>query len=322
MSKDNHEEELIIVQDPAELSSDEDRDEDHEDDDPKGSQDDRSTGALDDEDEGDDRQSLQERRRAEKRERAERRRKAIERDKIELNYLRQQNELLERRVASVETSTHQTAISQLDREIASARAEAEAAERVMAKAIEAKNGADATKALAFRDKALARANDLQRKKDMAASRQQPSNPAPGLSPAAAAKARKFMADLFWYDPNGSDEDSAVVLALDTTLARSGLSPESDEYWETLRERVEKRLPERFGTATGGDQRGSQRRGPAGGPAIGSGRAASGSSSGKREVYISPARVQAMKEAGVWDDPVLRQKYVRRYEQFDRENKRK
>jgi hypothetical protein len=38
------------------------------------------------------------------------------------------------------------------------------------------------------------------------------------------------------------------------------------------------------------------------------------------VYISPERKDAMQEAGVWDDPVLRNKYLKAYSDYDREQK--
>ena len=41
----------------------------------------------------------------------------------------------------------------------------------------------------------------------------------------------------------------------------------------------------------------------------------------KEVYISPERKEALIEAGVWDDPVLRAKYVKRYSEYDRLNKK-
>jgi hypothetical protein len=37
-----------------------------------------------------------------------------------------------------------------------------------------------------------------------------------------------------------------------------------------------------------------------------------------EVYIDPERKKAMQEAGVWDDPKLRQQMLKRYHQFDRD----
>ena len=58
----------------------------------------------------------------------------------------------------------------------------------------------------------------------------------------------------------------------------------------------------------------------GGPAMGSGREHAPSSTRKTEVYVSPDRKQALIDAGVWDDPVLRTKYVKRYQEYDRNNK--
>lgn len=40
---------------------------------------------------------------------------------------------------------------------------------------------------------------------------------------------------------------------------------------------------------------------------------------KKEIYISKDRRDAMIQAGVWDDPVLRMKYVKQYQQWDKEN---
>ena len=39
-----------------------------------------------------------------------------------------------------------------------------------------------------------------------------------------------------------------------------------------------------------------------------------------EFRLSPDRVAAMKEAGMWDDPTLRQKAIRNYANWDRSNK--
>jgi hypothetical protein len=54
--------------------------------------------------------------------------------------------------------------------------------------------------------------------------------------------------------------------------------------------------------------------------VGSGREHAPSSTRKTEVYVSPDRKQALIDAGVWDDPVLRTKYVKRYQEYDRLNK--
>jgi hypothetical protein len=37
---------------------------------------------------------------------------------------------------------------------------------------------------------------------------------------------------------------------------------------------------------------------------------------RKEVYVSPERVQAMKDAGVWDDSALRNRYLKAYQDYD------
>jgi hypothetical protein len=95
----------------------------------------------------------------------------------------------------------------------------------------------------------------------------------------------------------------------------GYDPTSPDYWSELRKRAARRLPERFGQS----KEAKEPRAPRGGPAVGSGKEHAPSST-RKEVYISPERKQALIEAGVWDDPVLRAKYVKRYAEYDRQNR--
>jgi hypothetical protein len=55
--------------------------------------------------------------------------------------------------------------------------------------------------------------------------------------------------------------------------------------------------------------------------VGSGREHAPTST-RQEVYLSPERKQALVDAGVWDDPVLRMKYAKRYAEYDRNAKAK
>lgn len=265
-----------------------------------------------DEDDGDDedeREAIRERRRQEKKERKERREKAIGRDKIELNFLRQRNDELERRMMAVETHTKQSSLSDIDRQINAAVYEAETAEQIIAKAVEAGNGEDVTKALRYRDQAVAKAQQLNHFKQQ----QQNQRQAPTIDKAVEHYAREFMETNSWYDPQGGDEDSAVVLAIDNKLAQEGFDPRTEEYWDELEARVERRLPEKFAK-----QKPAPRK-PTGGPAVGSGREHAPSST-RKEIYISPQRKEAMIEAGVWDDPVLRQRYIKRYAEYDKQHR--
>lgn len=264
-----------------------------------------------------EREAIRERRRLEKLERKKRRDEAISRDKLELDFLRKRNDDLERRIGSVEQRTHQADLSQLDVQIAQARNEAEMAERVIAKAVAAGNGEDVTQAMRYRDQALQKAQQLAFAKQQAA-QQKPAPANDGMDDLTMHYAKEFISENKWYDPKGLDEDSAIVLAIDQALHREGLRPNTEEYWDELRERAARRIPERFGSAAPAAKAATPRT-PRGGPAVGSGREHAPTST-RTEVYISPERKQALIDAGVWDDPVLRQKYVKRYSEYDRSNR--
>jgi hypothetical protein len=130
------------------------------------------------------------------------------------------------------------------------------------------------------------------------------------------KARQWAADNAWFNPNGKDNDSEVVKAIDAALAREGIDPSSDAYWDELDNRLSKYLPHRF--AEEEDSGYSQPKGGRRGPPVGGGREMS--APGSKKVYVSAERVNAMKEAGYWDDPVMRQRMLKRYAEADRELK--
>ena len=257
-------------------------------------------------------EAVRERRRREKQERKLRRSEAVKRDKTELDFLRKRNEELERRLVAQEQRSVQMDLNALDTEINTAVKSAETAERVIAKAVEAGNGEDVAQAMRYRDQAMERARQLAAAKQAALQRPAPAMPV--IDDATLRHAQDFIAENSWYDPQGRDEDSAVVLAIDQALVKDGYNPQSSEYWDELRRRAARRLPERFDSAAS-----SAERRPRGGPAVGSGREHVPPST-RREVYISPERKQALIEAGVWDDPVLRARYVKRYAEYDRNNR--
>lgn len=278
----------------------------------------RQVAAEDDSD--DEREALRERRRQEKRERKQRQEEAKKRDKTELTFLQRRNEELERRFSQIEGKIKQSEISGLDAAIAEAARRAEMAEQIFAKAITAKNGEDASKAMQYRDRARAEVAQLQQRKAYEQNLMQQQTQAAAQPPAKQVEmAQEFIREHSWYDPEGQDEDSAIVLALDQALVRQGMDPNSEEYWDELRDRVRKRLPEKFENKRNAERSDTGR--PRGGPQIGSGRGEGGAPSGRREVYISPERKSAMMEAGVWDDPILRNKYIKRYMEYDRQNAR-
>jgi hypothetical protein len=236
---------------------------------------------------------------------------------VELDFLRKRNDDLERRFSTIEQRAYQADLSGFDQQIAAARNEAEMAERVIAKAVEVGNGADVTQALKYRDEAIAKANQLAYAKNQAAQQRPVAPQEGGMDDRVMLHAREFLDENKWYDPQGRNEDSAIVLAIDQGLVRDGFDPKTDQYWEELRARAARRLPERFKGEAKPEQK--EERTPRGGPGIGSGREHAPTST-RKEVYVSPERKQALIEAGVWDDPVLRMKYVKRYAEYDRTNR--
>lgn len=305
--KPNDNEELVIVEDKPE-GHDDNRD------------DERLSGHDDDDShQGDgndaERNAIRERRRQEKVDRKKRRDEAIGRDKLELDFLRKRNDDLERRLSVQEVRSHQADLSQIDAQIAHARNEADMADKVIAKAVAAGNGEDVTQALKYRDQAIQRAQQLAFAKQNAA-QQRPAPKADTMDDMTMHYAKEFINDNPWYDVQGRDEDSAIVMAIDQALVREGFRSDSEEYWDELRERAARRMPERFKADKAGQSKQRQQRG---GPSIGSGKEHAPTST-RNEVYLSPDRKQALIDAGVWDDPVLRQKYAKRYAEYDRNNR--
>ena len=313
--KDDDKDDIIIVEDDPNARAAE----------PTGVEDDddeRIVSSNDDDDINPDdpddkeREAIRERRRLEKLERKQRRDEAIKRDKLEMEFLRKRSVDLERRLSAQEQRAHQSDLRGFDAEIVRAQQEAEMAEKVIAKAVAAGNGDDVAQAMRYRDAAIQRAQQLAWQKQQAAQVQPAQPPVDDL---AMTYAKDFLKDLPWYDPQGRDEDSAIVLAIDQSMAKDGFDPRTPDYWDELRRRAQRRLPERFASDRGTTQSREERT-PRGGPAVGSGREHAPTST-RKEVYISPERKEALIEAGVWDDPVLRAKYVKRYAEYDRTNKK-
>lgn len=260
-----------------------------------------------------EREAIRERRRQEKQERKDRRGKAISRDKLELDFLRKRNDDLERRFTVHEQRFQQIDMGQIDARINKAKNDAELAERVIAKAVDSGNGTDVTQAMRYRDQAMLTMNQL------LAAKQETNRPQPNMprvDDLTMHYAKEFIQDNPWYDAQGRDESSAIVLAIDQSLAKEGLNPQTEEYWDELRSRAARRLPEKFGNSKPNQRSDRQ---PRGGPAVGSGREHAPATT-RNEVYINPDRKQALIEAGVWDDPTLRMRYVKKYAEYDRNNK--
>jgi hypothetical protein len=216
---------------------------------------------------------------------------------------------LSQRVSATETHTAQTTIQTLEQRLAQAKAEVEQAEFIIAKAVEAGNGADVTAAMRIRDDALRQAQQLETARQASQNR-----PAPQVNPQVVSYARQWMEANPWYDPTGRDRDSATTKAIDAELAREGYDPASREYWQELTARVAEAVgdDDDAGEPARKQTPDTPRRKA---PPTGKTREHAPQST-KREIYVTPERKQAMIEAGVWDDPILRQRYLKAYQAYD------
>lgn len=299
------EEDLIPVETPPEGSEDDedqkvaDADDGEDDDD---GEDERLSQSEDDHDE--DVTSTNRKRRQKRREMQRKAKEAAER-RIEM--LQRQNAEMMQRLATIEGRTVQSAVQSLEQKIAQTRAEIAQAEHVIAKATEAGNGEDVVAAMRIRDGAIAQAQQLEMVRRQAAAPQ-----APRVNPEVVNYAKEWMQANPWYDPQGRDRDSAVTKAIDTELAREGFNPATREYWEELTARVADAIGEDGGDNDAKPQSSRPRRKA---PPTGNTREHAPAST-KREIYVTPERKQAMIEAGVWDDPVQRQRYLKAYQAYD------
>ena len=115
----------------------------------------------------------------------------------------------------------------------------------------------------------------------------------------------------WFDPQARDTDSRIAKVIDQELAADGWDPVDPEYWEELDSRLQSRLPHRYVAK----DKAVKRSGP-----TASSRVANTSGAKPGTITLSRERVQAIRDAGAWDDVEKRNKMIRAYASYDRANK--
>lgn len=142
-------------------------------------------------------------------------------------------------------------------------------------------------------------------------KQRNTSPQP-LDPRLVNNAQEWMTKNKWYDPAGKDSDSRITLTVDQQLAEEGWDPTTKEYWQELETRVKKYLPHRANRGTVSSTRPRS-------VVTGSGREGV-SASTVGSFKLSAERVSALKDAGIWDDPTQRAEAVKRFREYDQQNK--
>ena len=303
--EENDDEEFVILEEEpaqAEQPEQEDDEEDEDDEDTRLSE---SQDDLEDE--------VSSRNRKKRTKRRDLQKAAKENAQREIRALREQNELLMRRMQAVEGNALEQNVNAIDQRLNEAVNEAQQAERIVARAVEAGNGDDVVTAMRMRDEAKERASQLlAAKQQVESAKAQASQPT--VNPMVANLANDWIKANPWYDPHGRDEDSAITKAIDNQLVREGFNPASYEYWQELTNRVSARI--------GGDDAPSKAPGAPKrkAPPMGNTREHAPAST-KKEIYVTPERKQAMIDAGIWEDPSRRNQMLKAYQAYDKNSAR-
>jgi len=278
-----------------------------------------------------DRRDEKRRRRTARRDREDRLRVTVDSQNRVISELTQRLAALEGRGAVGE-------LQQLERNIQEAKDAANWFKEQMAEAIKANDGTAAADFSARMTQAAQRSEQLANVRTAYLNQQNQPRPAP-LDPRHQTLANEWMAENRWYNPaSPTDPDSRVALAIDEGLSKEpGRDPTSPEYWDELTRRMKKYLPHRYAAMdrnrnnddrddgddapednrNGRAAQGAERRRPAAPKFNGSGGGGADNSGSKGTYRLSKERVEAMQQAGMWNDPVKRARMVKRYQEMDR-----
>ena len=285
-------------------------------------EDNESDDTHDDDDKSDDEARLEarrEKRRKEKQRRVDRERRAKESDKLKIAALEKQVEELAHHAAKTRDLESSFKLSQTDKKIDDLTTQVEYAKIKLTDAIQA---GDALKQAELLDILADLKADLKTAKSIKDEQIKVARQAPEqdrTSNVGRAKqeqnrlATRWMEDQVWFDPQARDLDSKIVKLLDKELSEEGiLQSHTQEYWDELTLRCEERLPHHFekGARMKKTPVTSSRSEAASQPTVKS----------KREFYLSPQRKEAIIMAGAWDDQIKRQRMIRSYMEFDRQQK--
>jgi hypothetical protein len=231
--------------------------------------------------------------------------------------LRKQNQELASRVASLETKTSGAELARLDKAIDDAGTRVEYAKMKMQEAVNSRDGASVTTAQQAWYDSQRQLESLQSMRDVA--NKQLSQPKQAINvpdPMVQRQAADWLKRNAWYDPQLKDVDSKLAQSLDQALTEEGFDPASSDYWEELDDRLQKYLPHRSNPGYSTGTRNSRPR-----SVVSSSGRESMPSVKSNEFRLTPQRVAAIKEAGMWDNTDLRNKMIRKYAEFDRQQKR-
>lgn len=232
-----------------------------------------------------------------------------------ISALRKQNQAMADRLAALEKKTSGAELARVDKAIEDAGVQLEYAKMRMSEAVASQDGQAAAQAEELLYEARRKMEAFQNVKQQAT--KQMSQPQQNINvpdPMVQRMAAEWMEDNPWYDPNGENEESQIAQMIDKRLTAEGYDPSTQEYWDELTYRHQKYVPP---TQNRGYNDANVRKPRS--VMTSSGREATATTK-SNEFRLSPQRVAAIKESGNWDNVEKRNAMIRKYAEWDRQNK--
>jgi hypothetical protein len=271
-------------------------------------------------------------RREQRRLRRQRQRQARSRDRQEIEQLRAANEEMGGWLQALEGNLGSVSIATIDGRMNEQAQFYQQAETQLAEAAQKGDGPAMVLALRKRDEASGQWQGLatQRQQLVEAGQGRPRQQQQRrISRQVMRRIENFCDDTCsWYDYKNpfENQDTRIVHAIDGQVAADGYTPDTDDYWEELEDRVREALPHRFEDERSGERReeprprtrpnGQQRPARRGPPTGGGDRERPLAAN---EVLLTPERKKAMMDAGIWDNPDRRRKQLLAYKKYDLEH---
>lgn len=307
------EEDLELDEGKAEGGSvkNEEDDEDHHDEDQHNSDDNEDSDSNDDE----EREKIREARRTERTLKKELAKQREVSAKNKISALERRNEDLARRLAAVENTTASYQFVQVDKMLEDETTRIEYAKMKLLEASQRQDAVGQVEYLEQLQDAKNRLAQVQayKKQQLEEAKKPKQNVPTPASTTTQQNAKSWLNSNKWFDPQARDTDSKIAKVVDQELASDGWDPEDPEYWSELDNRLKSRLPHRYAGKNGSMNQRSA--GPQG-----TSRTANPGAKSANTITLSRDRVQAIKDAGAWDDPSRRAKMIKAYANFDKQQR--
>lgn len=263
-----------------------------------------------------DREKIREARREERKLKKELAKQREVSAKHKISALERRNEELARRLAAVESAATSFQFAQVDKAIEDEATRVEYAKMKLLQASQSGNAEEQVEYLEQLQESKTRLSQMQayKKQQIAVANRPRQNVPNPVSSAVQENASTWLSKNKWFDPQARDTDSRIAKVVDQEMADEGWDPSYQEYWDELDNRLTSRLPHRYAAKTGASTSRSRPNPTA------SSRAANPSAVPSNAIKLSPERVRAIKEAGAWDDPAARNRMIKAYMAYDKQNR--